>query len=72
MDVFVESQFKIGCIYFCRSVHPAMPALAWMSVDAFGDLCLRMSMRLLSEHPVSAIFRLPAQNHFFYHVVSTL
>ena len=57
MDVFVESQFKIGCIYFCcRSVPPAMHALAWMSVDALGDLCLRMSMRSLSECPVSAIF----------------
>lgn len=57
MHVFVESQLKIGCIYFCcRSVPSAMHALAWMSVDALGDLCLRMSMRSLSECPVSAIF----------------
>lgn len=66
MDVFAERQFKIGCIYFCcRSVPPAMPTLAWMSVDAVGALCQRMSMKLLSECPISAVSWLRAQNHFF-------
>lgn len=66
MDVFVEHQFKIGCIYFCcRSVPHAMPAPAWMPVDALGALCQRMSMKLLSECPTSAASWLHAQNPFF-------
>jgi len=56
MDVFVECQFKIGCVYFCcRSLPSAMPILAWMSVDAVGVLRQGMSIKLLSECPVLGV-----------------